>query len=187
MAILGLLLLSPVFLVIALWIKLDSRGPVFFTQTRVGRNGKPFKIIKFRTMVVEAESKGLKLTTGNDNRITGSGRFLRNCKLDELPQMLKIVKGEMSFVGPRPEVPEYVKYYTQAQKDIILSVLPGITDDASIRFKNENEILANSADPHKDYIKNILPDKLSLYMKYVQERRFWGDLKIIFRTIREVV
>ncbi len=186
-AVLGLLLFLPLFFIIAVWIKLDSRGPVFFCQTRVGRHGDLFKIIKFRTMVSNAESQGLKLTTSNDNRITGSGGFLRNYKLDEIPQLINVLKGEMSLVGPRPEVPEYVACYTQTQKDIILSVLPGMTDDASIRFVDENRQLAESVDPHQEYIENILPVKLSLYEDYVRERSFFGDLWILFKTFKEVV
>lgn len=138
-------------------------------------------------MISEAESKGLRLTTSNDSRITSSGRFLRKTKLDELPQMFNIIKSEMSFVGPRPEVPEYVKFYSDLQKEVILSVRPGITDEASIKFRNENELLALATEPQKEYIEVILPQKLSLYMKYVEKRSFWVDLKIIFSTVSKLI
>jgi AATGal transferase len=183
LATISITLLSPVFLAIALWIKLDSPGPVFFRQTRVGLHGNYFRIFKFRTMISDAESNGLKLTTSDDSRITKSGKLLRKFKLDELPQLLNIIMGEMSFIGPRPEVSEYVAYYTTGQKDVIFSVRPGITDEASIKFRNENELLAASADPQMEYIENILPVKLALYLKYVNERSFLGDLKIIYSTI----
>ncbi len=187
LAVLGLIIFLPLFLTIAIWIKLDSPGPVFFRQERVGRGGKHFQIFKFRTMISEAESKGLRLTTSNDSRITSSGRFLRKTKLDELPQMFNIIKSEMSFVGPRPEVPEYVKFYSDLQKEVILSVRPGITDEASIKFRNENELLALATEPQKEYIEVILPQKLSLYMKYVEKRSFWVDLKIIFSTVSKLI
>ena len=183
----GLLILSPVFLVIALLIKRDSDGPVLFKQERAGLHGKPFKVLKFRTMVVDAEKKGAKVTTGGDPRITPSGHWLRKYKLDELPQLINVLKGEMSLVGPRPEVPEYVEFYTDKQKQTVLSVPPGITDIASIEFRNENELLAGSKDPVKDYKEKVLPIKLSYYEQYVKERSLWLDFKLILKTIVAIV
>jgi lipopolysaccharide/colanic/teichoic acid biosynthesis glycosyltransferase len=184
---LGLLFLAPLFLLIALMIKLDTAGPVFFRQERVGRFGIHFRIHKFRTMTVNAEAKGLQLTTGNDGRITRTGQWLRKYKLDELAQLIDVVLGKMSLVGPRPEVPRYVAMYPEAARKIILSVRPGITDLASIEFKDENEILTVSKDPERDYIEKILPKKIHLYQKYVSERSLWFDLALIFKTIRAIV
>jgi lipopolysaccharide/colanic/teichoic acid biosynthesis glycosyltransferase len=183
----GLLVLSPLLLLAAVWIKLDSPGPVFFRQQRVGQYGRLFKIFKFRTMVVDAEAKGLKITVGRDPRITRSGAFLRRYKLDELPQLLNIVKGEMSLVGPRPEVPEYVAAYPEAARETVLSVPPGITDFASIEFKDENAILAGSLNPHLAYIQEILPIKLALYEKYVRERSIWLDFRLVLRTLGAIL
>ena len=183
----GLFILSPVFLVIALLIKHDSDGPILFKQERIGLHGKPFKVLKFRTMVVDAEQKGAKVTTGGDPRITPSGHWLRKYKLDELPQLINVLKGEMSLVGPRPEVPEYVAFYTDKQKITVLSVPPGITDIASIEFRNENELLAGSKDPVKDYKEKVLPIKLSYYEQYVKERSLWLDFKLILKTIVAIV
>jgi lipopolysaccharide/colanic/teichoic acid biosynthesis glycosyltransferase len=179
----GLLVLSPLLVFAAVWIKLDSTGPVFFRQQRVGRYGRLFKIFKFRTMVADAEFKGLKITVGRDPRITRSGTFLRHYKLDELPQLFNIVKGEMSLVGPRPEVPEYVAAYPPAVRETVLSVPPGITDFASIEFKEENSILAGAGDPHLVYVQKILPVKLALYEKYVRERSIWLDFRLVLRTL----
>jgi lipopolysaccharide/colanic/teichoic acid biosynthesis glycosyltransferase len=184
---LGLLFLAPLFLLIALMIKLDTAGPVFFRQERVGRFGIHFRIHKFRTMAVNTEAKGLQLTTGNDSRITRTGQWLRKYKLDELAQLIDVVLGKMSLVGPRPEVPRYVAMYPEAARKIILSVRPGITDLASIEFKDENEILTVSEDPERDYIEKILPKKIHLYQKYVSERSLWFDLALIFKTIRAIV
>ena len=181
--VLGLLVLSPVFLIIAVLIKHEGDGAVLFKQERVGLHGKLFRVLKFRTMVVDAEKQGVKVTTGNDPRITKSGQWLRKFKLDELPQLFNVLKGEMSLVGPRPEVPEYVDFYTEEQKKIVLSVLPGITDKASIEFRNENEILSGSEDPVRDYREKVLPIKLKYYVDYVRERSLWLDFKIIIRTI----
>ena len=181
--ILGLLVLFPIFLIIVALIKRDGDGAVLFKQERVGLHGKLFRVLKFRTMVVDAEKQGVKVTTGNDPRITKSGQWLRKFKLDELPQLLNVLKGEMSLVGPRPEVPEYVDFYTEEQKKIVLSVLPGITDKASIEFRNENEILSGSEDPVRDYREKVLPIKLKYYVDYVRERSLWLDFKIIIRTI----
>ncbi len=179
----GLIILSPLFLAVAVWIKLDSPGPVFFRQERVGRFEKPFRIYKFRTMVTDAEEKGLPLTTGKDPRITRSGNFLRRTKIDELPQLINVVKGEMSLVGPRPEVPKYVAYYPEEAKGKIFSLRPGITDYAAIEFRNENELLERAQDPEKTYIEDVLPSKVGLYLKYVSERNMLLDFVLILGTI----
>ena len=186
-AIPGLLILSPLFLFVAAWIKFDSPGSVLFQQTRVGIGGKLFKIYKFRTMVSNAEQIGKKITVGGDPRITRCGHFLRKYKLDELPQLFNVIKGEMSLVGPRPEVSEYVAYYTEREKKIILSVPPGMTDFASLEFHNENEILKKALDPQKEYIENIMPIKLNYYVKYVQERSLVVDFILIIKTIRTII
>ena len=183
----GLIILSPLFLLISLWIKIDSKGPVFYRQVRVGKNMEPFKIFKFRTMVHDPHDKGLQLTTSDDKRITRSGRFLRKTKLDELPQLINVLIGEMSLVGPRPEVPKYVGYYPEEVRKIILSVPPGITDRASLEFKNENELLNSSNDPEKTYINEILPIKLRYYQEYVKNRSVVLDFKIIFDTLKELI
>jgi len=183
----GLLILSPVFLLIALLIKRDDNGPILFKQVRVGQHGKLFKVLKYRTMVVDTEKKGAKVTTGGDPRITQAGHWLRKYKLDELPQLFNVLKGDMSLVGPRPEVPEYVKFYTKEQKQTVLSVPPGITDLASIEFRNENDLLAGSKDPVKDYREKVLPIKLKYYEQYVKERSLWLDFKIIIKTIIAIV
>jgi len=179
----GLIVLSPVFLLIFFLISRDSDGPILFRQKRVGLNGQVFNVLKFRTMIVNAEQKGAKITTSGDSRITKTGCWLRKYKLDELPQLINVLKGDMSLVGPRPEVPEYVEFYTDEQKKKVLSVLPGITDRASIEFRNENDILKNSKDPVQDYKEKILPIKLDYYEKYVDERSLWLDLKLIIKTI----
>ena len=182
----GLLLLSPLFLFIAVAIKIDSPGPVFFRQERVGRFGVHFRIHKFRTMGVNAEGRGLQLTAGNDSRITRTGQWLRKYKLDELAQLIDVVLGKMSLVGPRPEVPRYVAMYPEVARKIILSVRPGITDLASIEFKDENGTLADSKNPERDYIEKILPQKIHLYQKYVSERSLWLDLVLILKTTRAI-
>ena len=179
---LGLLLLSPVLVVLALWIKLDSSGPVFFRQERVGRGGRVFCIHKFRTMVSDAERRGLQITVGADARVTRVGQWLRKYKLDELPQLLDVWLGHMSLVGPRPEVPRYVACYPADVREVVLSVRPGITDRASIEFKDENEILGRSTDPHLAYVNEVLPIKLGYYIQYVNTRSFWGDISLIFKT-----
>ncbi len=179
----GLIVLSPVLLIIALIIKTKDGGHVLFKQVRVGKNGKLFKVLKFRTMVVNAESLGEKVTTGNDPRITTIGSLLRKYKLDELPQLINVLKGEMSLVGPRPEVPEYVEFYPEETRKIVLSVPPGITDKASIEFVNENELLTNSSDPVQDYRDKVLPIKLSYYTEYVKERTLLLDLSLILKTV----
>jgi len=182
-AVCGLLLLAPLFALISLCIKLDSKGPIFFRQLRIGRFQKPFYIYKFRTMIQEAEKKGMKLTIGRDRRITKCGMILRKYKIDELPQLINVLKGEMSLVGPRPEVPEYVKYYPEHIKEIVFSVRPGITDYASLKFRNENILLASATDPEKIYVEKILPEKLQLYVHYVRHRSLIGDILIILKTL----
>lgn len=184
---LGLVLLAPMLFVLAVWIKLDSQGPVFFRQERVGRDGKLFRIHKFRTMVTDAELYGLQITVGADARVTRLGQWMRKYKLDELPQLLDVWSGYMSLVGPRPEVPRYVACYPVDVRDLVLSVRPGITDRASIEFKDENEILARSADPNKAYIEQVLPIKLAFYQEYVKNRSFFGDIGLIFKTIYSLI
>lgn len=183
-ALCGLLLLAPLLGAIALWIRLDSPGPVLFRQLRIGRHGVPFSIFKFRTMT--AQPAGAQLTVGQDARITRAGRLLRHYKLDELPQLFNVLQGSMSLVGPRPEVPRYVACYPPDVRRIVLSVAPGITDWASIHYKDENAILGHAADPEQAYIDTILPVKLEYYVRYVQERSFWTDLRIIASTITAI-
>ncbi len=183
----GLLLLSPILLLTALWIKIDSPGPVFFKQVRVGKNRKEFKVFKFRTMVPDAEKLGLKITVGGDARITRSGHFLRKYKLDELPQLFNVLFGDMSLVGPRPEVPEYVDLYPDDVRDKVLSVQPGITDLASLEYKDENELLKDAVNPRETYIHEIMPRKLDYYMQYVDQRTLWFDFNIILRTIIAII
>jgi lipopolysaccharide/colanic/teichoic acid biosynthesis glycosyltransferase len=182
----GLLLLAPVLLAIALWIRLDSPGPALFRQRRVGRHGRLFDIYKFRTMA-DGPDDGRQLTVGRDPRITRAGRFLRRTKLDELPQLLNVLEGTMSLVGPRPEVPRYVDRYPPAVRQTVLSVAPGITDLAAILFKDENDILGRAQDPERAYVETILPVKLEYYQRYVRERSFWLDLRILFRTLAAIL
>lgn len=184
---LGLLVLSPVFLILALWIKLDSSGPVFFRQERVGQGGRVFRIHKFRTMVTDAERLGLQITVGTDARVTRVGHWLRKYKLDELPQLLDVWRGCMSLVGPRPEVPRYVAYYPADVRNLVLSVRPGITDLASIEFKDENEILGRADDPHLAYVQEVLPIKLKYYKDYVVNRTLMKDIQIILCTFKALV
>lgn len=181
----GLLVLSPLMLVIMLFIRMDGGKTVFFRQERVGKNGKPFRIWKFRTMVEDAEKLGKQLTVGEDPRITKTGRVLRKTKLDELPQLFNVLKGEMSFVGPRPEVPRYVDLYTDEQKDV-LKLTPGITDLASIRYRDENELLAKSDDPEKTYIEEIMPEKIRINLEYAKNANVLTDLGVIFKTLFRV-
>jgi lipopolysaccharide/colanic/teichoic acid biosynthesis glycosyltransferase len=178
----GLLLLAPLFIVLALWVRLDSPGPVFYRQQRVGRGGMLFRIFKFRTMVARP-SDGRQLTVGRDPRVTRAGHFLRKSKLDELPQLLNVIQGSMSLVGPRPEVPRYVACYPPEVRALVLSVAPGITDWASILYKEESEILGRAADPEQAYVEKILPAKLEYYVRYVRERSLWVDLRIIVHTL----
>lgn len=180
-----IILLVPLFLIIAVLVKLDSRGPVFFLQTRVGKNNRDFKLFKFRTMHVDADKRGL-LTVGHrDSRITRVGYNLRRYKLDELPQLFNVLIGDMSVVGPRPEVRKYVDMYDERQQKVV-SVRPGITDFASIRYVNENELLKNTENPEKLYIDEIMPAKLELNLKYIENRHFFKDLKIILLTVKAI-
>ena len=178
---LGLLVLSPLLLALALWIKLDSQGPVMFRQERVGRFGNLFFIHKFRTMRVD--NAGPQITVGADPRITAAGALLRKTKLDELPQLWDVLRGAMSLVGPRPEVPRYVALYSPAQRELVLSVRPGITDLASLQYRDEGEQLARAADPERAYVEQVMPAKLALSTRYVQEASFVGDLRLILATV----
>lgn len=180
---LGLALLALPGLLVALAIQLDSPGPVFFRQERVGQGGRLFRIHKFRTMRVDAERQG-QLTVGADARITRVGAFLRAHRLDELPQLIDVVQGTMSLVGPRPEVPRYVAHYPAALKDVVLSVRPGITDPASLRFRNESAQLAAAADPEREYIDVILPAKLACAADYAAHASLWTDLGVVLRSLR---
>ncbi len=177
----GLLLLAPVLLGIAVWIKRDSPGPVFFRQQRIGRHGEPFRIYKFRSM--RQDNAGLQITVGADDRITRSGHFIRAYKLDELPQLINVLLGDMSIVGPRPEVPRYVALYPADVRAEVLSVRPGITDLASVQYRSESTLLAQSSHPEQTYVDTILPAKLALCRQYVRERSFWLDLRIIGMTL----
>ncbi len=179
----GLLVLSPVLVITAFLIKIKDGGDVLFKQVRVGKNGEHFSVLKFRTMVVNAEALGNKVTTGDDPRITSIGKVLRKYKLDELPQLINVLKGDMSLVGPRPEVPEYVNFYPEETRSIVLSVPPGMTDKASIEFVNENELLSGSDDPVSDYKNKILPIKLDYYVDYVNTRSLWLDFSLIIKTV----
>jgi lipopolysaccharide/colanic/teichoic acid biosynthesis glycosyltransferase len=182
----GIVVLLPVFIIISLLIKLDSKGSIFFTQNRVGRFGESIKVYKFRTMVLNAENKGLKITIDSDPRITRVGIVLRKYKFDELAQLFNVFNGTMSLVGPRPEVKEYIDLYPQDIKEKVLSVRPGITDLASIKYKDENTLLAQSNNPETTYVEQILPIKQSYYLKYVDEQSLMLDVKIIFLTIYSI-
>ena len=182
----ALLVLWPVLLLVALLIKIDDPGPVFYRQVRVGKDGKEFRIFKFRTMVVDADKKGLAITVGRDNRITRVGALLRKTKLDELAQLINVFVGDMSFVGPRPEVQKYVDLYTPYQRQVLL-VRPGITDYASIAYRNENDMLAGAENPERMYIDVIMPDKIELNMKYLREISPIADIRLIFGTILAVI
>jgi lipopolysaccharide/colanic/teichoic acid biosynthesis glycosyltransferase len=184
---LGLLLLAPLLLLIALAIKLDSPGPVFFRQERVGRRGVLFRIHKFRTMIHAPQPAGPLLTVGADARITRVGTLLRAAKLDELPQLIDVLRGSMSLVGPRPEVPKYVALYPAALRNKILSVRPGITDPASIEFRDESTLLDRAANPEREYIEQILPRKLQLAAHYVDHASLSTDLAVIGRTLRALL
>lgn len=178
----GLLILSPVFLVIAIWIKLDSKGPIFYIQKRVGRGNVDFNLFKFRSMGLSSDLKGLLTVGSRDPRITHPGFFIRKYKLDELPQLLNVLAGDMSLVGPRPEVRKYVNYYSPSQMEI-LKVRPGITDEASIIYKEENELLGRSADPEKTYIHEIMPHKIDLNRGFIENPSLSRYFRIIFNTI----
>lgn len=179
----GLLLLSPLLLLIAAWVKLDSPGTVFYRQERVGRFGRLFRIHKFRTMRVDADRIGLALTVGGDRRITRVGAFLRRYKLDELPQLIDVILGDMSLVGPRPEVPKYVAHYPKDVRELVLSVRPGITDLASIEYRDENTLLGKSSNPEQTYLDQVLPAKLRFNVEYVRRHSVLGDLRIILCTL----
>ncbi len=181
----GLIILFPFFIIIAILIKLNSKGPVFYKQQRVGLNNTNFGLYKFRSMYINADKKGLLTVGGRDSRITSMGYFLRKYKIDELPQLINVLLGEMSLVGPRPEVRKYVDYYN-AEQMRVLSVKPGITDNASIAFIDENVLLAQAADPEKYYIETLIPQKTAIYLEYVDTRNLWKDIKIIFKTIFNV-
>ena len=182
----ALAILWPLLLLIALAIWIDDPGPVFYRQVRVGRNGKTFRIFKFRSMVMDADKKGLAITVGRDSRITRVGAVLRKTKLDELAQLLNVLLGQMSFVGPRPEVPKYVELYTPYQRQVLL-VRPGITDYASIAYRNENDLLAGAPNPEAMYIEQIMPDKIELNMKYLREISPLADIRLILKTIVAVI
>ena len=183
---LGLIVLSPLFLVLAIWIKLDSKGPVFYRQVRVGYKNKDFRIFKFRSMRVGADKGSLVTIGGHDPRVTRSGYFIRKFKFDELPQLINVFLGDMSLVGPRPEVRHYVDYGTAEQMHV-LDVRPGITDPASIKFRNENELMEKAEDPEKYYIEVIMQEKIKLYLEYVEKHSFWYDLGLIFKTFWVIV
>lgn len=185
LATIALIFLTPIFLIIAVAILIDSRGPVFFRQERIGKDGAPFRIHKFRTMF--CHSIKVNVSAAGDPRVTSVGRFLRKTKLDELPQLIDIVQGKMVLVGPRPEVPEYVAQWPEDLRPLILSVPPGITDPASIKYRNEAEELAEVVDPEKHYVEVILPKKTNLYAQYVKTRSFSGDIALIIETIKTVI
>ena len=181
-----ILILSPVLLLIAIWIKLDSTGPVFYLQERIGLHRKPFRIYKFRTMYPDADKRGLLTVGGRDPRVTRAGYYLRKFKLDELPQFFNVLGGSMSLVGPRPEVKRYVDLYNSTQLNV-LNVKPGITDYASIEYSDENELLGKAADPERTYIDEIMPAKLELNLKYITDQGIFTDCKILFRTFLKMV
>ncbi len=178
----GLLILFPFFLLIALLIKINSRGPAFYKQERIGKGGKPFKMIKFRTMQIDSDSKGLLTIGGKDSRVTTIGYYLRKFKIDELPQLVNVLMGDMSFVGPRPEVKKYVDLYTTEQREV-LSVKPGITDYASIEYRDESAMLAGSENPEEFYTTVVMPAKLKINLEYINDRNILTDVKIIFKTV----
>ncbi|MEN8223891.1 MAG: sugar transferase [Bacteroidota bacterium] len=185
LSLIALLMLLPLLVLIALWVMLDSKGGTFYLQERVGRSNKDFRIYKFRSMHPGADSKGLLTVGGRDPRVSKAGYFLRKTKLDELPQLLNILKGDMSFVGPRPEVRKYVDLYKESQM-AVLDVRPGLTDYASLQYFEENKLLEKSEDPEKAYIEQIMPAKLDLNLRYIRDRSFWLDLRIIMKTIARI-
>ncbi len=184
---LALLILSPLMLALGLAVRVGSSGPAIFRQVRVGRGGRPFRILKFRTMTTAQAADSPTVTTSDDARITRVGALLRRWKLDELPQLLNVLRGDMSLVGPRPEVPQYVALYPPQLRELILSVRPGITDEASIEFSNESVLLAGAPDPGKRYVEEVMPRKLELYARYARQHSLAGDLRILLRTIARVV
>ena len=183
---LGLIVLSPIFLILAIWIKMDSEGPVFYRQVRVGFKNKDFRIFKFRSMRVGADKGSLVTIGGHDPRVTRSGYFIRKFKFDELPQLINVFLGDTSLVGPRPEVRHYVNYWTPEQMHV-LDVRPGITDPASIKFRNENELMEKADDPEKYYIEVIMQEKIKLYLEYVEKHSFFYDLGLIFKTFFVII
>lgn len=183
---LGLIICCPLFIIMAICIKMDSKGPVFYRQIRVGWHNKDFRVIKFRSMRVGADKGSLVTIGGRDPRVTRLGYYIRKFKLDELPQLINVFVGDMSLVGPRPEVRHYVNYWTPEQMHV-LDVQPGITDPASIKFRNENELMEQAKDPEDYYINVIMQEKLKLYLEYVQNHSFWGDIGLIFRTFWVIV
>lgn len=183
----GLAALLPLLAIIALAIRLESAGPAFFLQERVGRHGRRFRVVKLRTMRLPQPGEIRQITVGADPRITRLGHFLRKTKLDELPQLLNVLKGDMSLVGPRPEVPAYIERYTPAQQTVILSVRPGITDFAAIEFCDEAEVLARAADPEAAYVEEVMPKKFELYARYVEEQSLLLDLNLILRTLAKII
>jgi len=183
---LGLLLLTPFIIIISIIIKAGSTGPAFYIQSRVGRNNKDFGLYKFRSMKKESDRSGLLTVGDRDPRITGAGYYLRKYKLDEIPQLLNVFKGDMSFVGPRPEVRKYVVLYSEEQMKV-LNVRPGITDPASIKYRNENELLAGAENPEKYYVNEIMPDKIRINLEYLNDRSFFSDVKIILKTLKALV
>ena len=185
-SLIGLICLLPLLLLVAVLIKLDSTGPVFFRQTRMGMRFRPFQILKFRTMVQDSSTKGQSITVGDDPRITRVGRLLRKTKIDELPQLINVFKGEMTFVGPRPEVPQYVELFRQDYEEI-LKIRPGITDLASIKYRNEAALLGQSKNPEEEYVTRVLPDKISLGREYVRCSSLAFDLRLIFRTFLKLI
>ena len=185
-SLIGFLVLTPLFLVIAILVKIDSKGDIFYLQSRVGRFSKDFKLIKFRTMKPNADKEGLITTSSRDNRITKLGYYLRKFKIDELPQLINVIKGDMSLVGPRPEVRKYVDLYTPDQMKV-LDYRPGITDVSSIVYSNENELLENTSNPEEYYKEVLLPDKIERNLEYLNKRSFLSDLKVILLTFRKIV
>jgi lipopolysaccharide/colanic/teichoic acid biosynthesis glycosyltransferase len=181
---LALVLLAPLLLAVALWVKLDSEGPVLYRQQRVGRHGRLFRIHKFRTMALDAATRGPQVTVGDDARITRAGRALRRSRIDELPQLVDVLLGDMSLVGPRPEVPRYVAHYPPALRERVLAVRPGITDPASLAHLDEAQLLAAAADPEREYVEVILPRKLALQADYAAHATLGSDLVVIVRTLR---
>ena len=181
----GLILLSPLMLLAALAIKLDSPGPIMFRQKRIGKGFRPFLIYKFRTMVQGASDRRRSLTVGDDPRITSSGRFLRRTKIDEIPQLINVLKCDMSFVGPRPEVPEFVELF-RSEYEEILKVRPGITDLASLKYRDEAAVLEQSENPEEEYLRRVLPDKINLSKEYIRRSSFFFDLTLILKTVRKL-
>jgi lipopolysaccharide/colanic/teichoic acid biosynthesis glycosyltransferase len=183
----ALLLLSPLLLAVAVAVRLDSPGPVLFRQERIGRHGRPFRIHKFRTMCADAPARGLAVTVGADPRVTRVGRWLRHWRIDELPQLLDVLRGDMSLVGPRPEVPRYVAHYPAALRERVLSVRPGITDPASLDFIDEAALLAGAADPEGVYVREILPRKVARQAEYASRATLLSDLRVLARTLRTLL